>query len=181
MTIQDKIDGLEFNAVLKEITENGFKWFITIGNYETEYNVGNGHYFNVYGYNNVTTANINAVHYLINGSHTIRKDNTLCLHNYLMSEFTYKDLKLTDKIKVISNFELKVTAPDVKDVLYSLYSDASLSLDYTLDDFASEFMQGKKIFETIESYQSCEKSLKWLIKSGFSMQELQEYFESIGY
>jgi hypothetical protein len=179
-TIQDKIDSLQFNATLKEITDKGFKWSVAIGNYETEYNVGNGHYFNVYGYNS-HVANRNAVHYLTNGHGKISKDNIIALTGKLIGDFTISDLRITDKIKIIDRLKIQVTCPDIKDVLYSLYSEATLSLYYSLDEFTSEFMQGKKISETIECYKSCEKSLKWLIQSGFNMQELQEYFESIGY
>jgi hypothetical protein len=180
-TLEKKINGLAFNAKLKKITEGGFTWSVSIGSYETEFTVGNANYFNIYGYDGITTSNRNAVHFLINGSHTIIKDNTLLLRNKLLGELTYKDLRVSDKIKVISNVKLKITAPDVKDVLCSFYSEAALSLEYSLDDFASEFMQGKKISEIIECYESFEKSLKWLIQIGFCIGELKEYFESIGY
>lgn len=175
-----KIESLSFNAKLKEITEKGIKWSITIGGFKTEYTVGLGHYFNVYGFGSLT-CNRNAVNCLINGGYMIQSGNEIFITPSKFSAFTLNDLKLTDKVKIIDSHKLEFIAPAILDVLYSLNSDASLSLNYSLDDFASEFMPDSKISDCIKSYKSCEDALKFIASAGFCISELNEYFDSIGY
>lgn len=175
-----KIESLSFNAKLKEITEKGIKWNITIGGFKTEYTVGLGHYFNVYGFG-AMTCNRNAAHYLINGGHIIQSDNEIFIKPSKFGGFTVNDLKLTDKVNVIDSHKLEFITPSILDVLYSLNSDASLCLDYSLDDFASELMPDAKISDCIKSYKSCEDALKFIASTGFITSELHEYFDGLGY
>lgn len=66
------------------------------------------------------------------------------------------------------------STPTLRDLLYSLASDAMLADEYTLDAFADEMCEGMRVSEVIASYAACQGTLAYFRKCGVDVYALYE-------
>jgi hypothetical protein len=179
--VKERIEAINIEVeVIPERKETDFKdalhWQLTLnGKVKIKYSEGIGHFFNT----NHCLYNKVVAQPLINGI-TKRGSYALAFSASGITVTDYKGLCTKRiRIKADSNQYLKtleVTPPDIKDIIYSLTMDA-VAVDYTFEEWCVDYgcdVDSRKAYKT---YQDCKDSFTRVRQLGFTLAELQEYFQ----